>query len=158
MQSGNLKPRNDIYLGLRAELLMNDVSEDMKNDVRRYCFNFYWAALNGILKRYNFNDTFLASLSGLNPYNIEENTSVVPLLQLHTKCKRLSSEDIHKIDEEWQDLRPHIKEIPEEIKANAFAFWVHISTIKVCILFLITYLVFNMFEFNWWAICFLFTA
>lgn len=136
LKAGNLLPRENIYIGLEAELLMDKFLQhhpDIKKDIWRRCFNFYCTALNGILKRFNFNDKWLEGLKLLNPKNIEITSSVVPLLQLHNKRKWLSSEDVQKIDTEWRDLRSYLRSMPDELKADAFDFWIHVSEIKVSI-------------------------
>lgn len=126
---GNLLPHENVYLGLEAEIKVNSLqSEEIKNDIRRRCLNFHVAAIKGIIKRFNFNDTFLATLSMLDPFKIESCTSIAPLIKLHQTL--LTSDELQLIDQEWRDMKKHIHSVPDEVKKDAFKFWVKMSEIK----------------------------
>lgn len=120
---------NEIYLGVDAPLLLNElvegnkISQEQIVSFKRNAINFYETLAKQLLFRINFNDSAMINLTIIDPRNVmdRKHQSILPLLESFPNIAK--REDYQSADNEFREIRNMDLTELNSFAADGVEFW-----------------------------------
>lgn len=114
----NFLPLDRIYVGSECEILLEQQTSDVREEVKSKCLDFYVTALDEMIRRLPFDDVVLRGLRFLDPKFALYNEGRNAIRDLTDIATRLGTYDITALAFEWRVLPTTFNDADKETLAK----------------------------------------